>query len=49
MLLYAARAALLVGDEIAAEEYARQADYATDPPLSDPQRELARKLVSQSR
>ncbi len=49
VLLYAARAALLVGDEIAAEEYARQADYATDPPLSDPQRELARKLVSQSR
>jgi tetratricopeptide (TPR) repeat protein len=48
VLLYAARAAKLFGDEIAVEEYARQADYATDPPLSDRQREMARKLVSQT-
>jgi tetratricopeptide (TPR) repeat protein len=49
VLLYAARAAKLVGDEIAAEDYARQADYATDPPLSDQQREMARSLVGQAR
>ena len=47
-LLYAARAAKLIGDDTTAEEYARQADYATDPPLWGSQRELARKLVSQA-
>jgi tetratricopeptide (TPR) repeat protein len=48
VLLYAARAAMLIGDETTAEEYARQADYATDPPLSKLQRDLARKLVSEA-
>jgi tetratricopeptide (TPR) repeat protein len=48
VLLYAARAAMLIGDENGAEEYARQAAHATDPPLSTPQREMARKLVSQA-
>jgi tetratricopeptide (TPR) repeat protein len=48
VLLYAARAAMLIGDGPTAEEYARQADYATDPPLSKPQRDVARKLVSQA-
>jgi tetratricopeptide (TPR) repeat protein len=48
-LLYAALAAMLIGDEMAAEGYARQADYGTDPPLSGPQREMARKLVSKAR
>jgi len=44
-LLYAARTAFLLGDETAAEGYARQADYAADPPLSPAQRAAAKKLV----
>jgi tetratricopeptide (TPR) repeat protein len=45
-LLYAARAFALIGDKLAAEENARLAADATDPPLSWRQRETARKLVS---
>jgi hypothetical protein len=44
-LLYAARAFALIGDTIAAEENARLAAEATDPPLSWRQRETARKVV----
>lgn len=44
-LLYAARAFALIGDKIAAEENARLAADATDPPLSWRQLEAARKLV----
>jgi tetratricopeptide (TPR) repeat protein len=46
-LLYAARAFALIGDKIAAEESARLAADATDPPLSWRQLEAARKLVGQ--
>jgi len=46
-LLYAARAFALIGDKIAAEENARLAADATDPPLSWRQLETARKLVGQ--
>jgi tetratricopeptide (TPR) repeat protein len=46
-LLYAARAFALIGDKIAAEENARLAADATDPPLSWRQRETAMKLVGQ--
>ena len=49
VLLYAARAAVLIGDDTAAEEWARQAVCAADPPLSSPQREMASKLISQAR
>ncbi len=48
VLLYAARAAILIGDLSAAEDYAAQAVYATDPPLSGPQREMAGKIVSEA-
>jgi tetratricopeptide (TPR) repeat protein len=44
-LLYAARAFALIGDKIAAEENARLAVDATDPPLSWRQLETARRLV----
>lgn len=43
-LLYAARAFALIGDQLAAEENARLATDATDPPLSWRQLEAARKL-----
>jgi tetratricopeptide (TPR) repeat protein len=46
VLLYAARAFALIGDKGAAEEHARQAALATDPPLSAAQREAARKLAN---
>jgi tetratricopeptide (TPR) repeat protein len=46
-LLYAARAFALIGDKIAAEENARLATDATDPPLSWRQLEMARRLVGQ--
>jgi tetratricopeptide (TPR) repeat protein len=46
VLLYAARAFALIGDRGAAEEHARQATLATDPPLSAPQQEAARKLAN---
>lgn len=45
VLLYAARAFAVSGDDGAAQEYAEQAVTATDPPLSPPQREAARQLV----
>lgn len=46
VLLYAARAFALMGDKDAAQEHARQATLATDPPLSAAQREAARKLAN---
>jgi tetratricopeptide (TPR) repeat protein len=46
-LLYAARAFALIGDKMAAEENARLAADATDPPLSWRQLKTARKLVGQ--
>jgi tetratricopeptide (TPR) repeat protein len=46
-LLYAARAFALIGDKVAAEESARLAADATDPPLSGRQLETARKLFGQ--
>lgn len=45
VLLYAARAFALGGDESAAVELARQAANATDPPLSPAHRTLARRLA----
>jgi tetratricopeptide (TPR) repeat protein len=48
VLLYAARAAALVGDEGAAVELARRAVNATDPALPPQQREAALRLVGQS-
>jgi tetratricopeptide (TPR) repeat protein len=45
VLLYAARALNLTGDEISARELAREAIDATDPPLSPQQRQLALKLA----
>lgn len=44
VLLYAARAAALSGDDSAAQELAEKAANATDPPLSPPHREVARQL-----
>jgi tetratricopeptide (TPR) repeat protein len=44
-LLYAARAFQASGDNHAAQEYARQAENATDPPLSPRHREVARQLA----
>ena len=44
-LLYAARAFQAGGDDRAAEEYARKAANATDPPLSAQHREVARQLA----
>jgi tetratricopeptide (TPR) repeat protein len=46
VLLYAARAFDLIGDDTAAEEHARLAADATDPPLSQPQRELAGRIAN---
>jgi tetratricopeptide (TPR) repeat protein len=46
-LLYAARAFALIGDKLAAEQSARLAADATDPPLTWRQLETARKLVGQ--
>lgn len=46
VLLYAARVFALLDDKGAAAEHARQAALATDPPLSAPQREAARKLAN---
>jgi tetratricopeptide (TPR) repeat protein len=46
-LLYAARAFALIGDQSAAEENARLAADATDPPLSRRQRETARTFAGQ--
>jgi len=45
VLLYAARAFELEGDDGAVKELARLAADATDPPLSPRHREIARKLV----
>ncbi len=45
VLLYAARATELTGDKAHTEELARRAVEATDPPLSPPHREVARKLA----
>ena len=47
VLLYAAKAKGLGGDEIAAEGLARQAVDATDPPLPAPHRETALELAGQ--
>jgi tetratricopeptide (TPR) repeat protein len=47
VLLYAARAFALSGDEGAAQELAQQAADATDPPLSPRHREIAWQLVRQ--
>jgi len=49
VLLYAARAFALGGDESAAQEHARLASDATDPPLSPRHREVARHLVAGDR
>ena len=49
VLYYAARAFALIGDKSASAEHARLAADATDPPLSEPRREMARKLVDQGR
>ena len=46
VLLYAARAKALVGDEYAAEELARRAVDATDPALSPYHREVALQLAA---
>jgi tetratricopeptide (TPR) repeat protein len=46
VLLYAARASALGGDEISSGELARRAVDATDPPLSPPHRELALRLAA---
>jgi tetratricopeptide (TPR) repeat protein len=46
VLLYAARAFALSGDEIAAQELAEQAAAATNPPLSPPHLAAARQLAS---
>jgi tetratricopeptide (TPR) repeat protein len=45
VLLYAARASALSGDDIAAHEFAQQAADATDPPLPSRYREVARQLA----
>jgi Flp pilus assembly protein TadD len=45
VLLYAARAAALRGDEASAEELAKRAVDAPDPPLSPPHRDLALRLI----
>ena len=41
VLLYAARASDLAGDNVSAKERAREAIDATDPPLSPPHKQLA--------
>jgi tetratricopeptide (TPR) repeat protein len=48
VLLYAARAFALGGDDRTAEDFAQQAADATDPPLSPRHREVARQLVGRS-
>ena len=45
VLLYAARALELAGDEVSAREWARQAIDATDPPLSPAHKRLAQQLT----
>jgi tetratricopeptide (TPR) repeat protein len=45
VLLYAARVSALGGDDLSAEELARRAMNATDPPLSPPHRALALRLA----
>jgi tetratricopeptide (TPR) repeat protein len=45
VLLYAARAFDLTGDKASARERAREAIDATDPPLSQPHLQLAKKLA----
>jgi tetratricopeptide (TPR) repeat protein len=45
VLLYAARASAVTGDAESSGELARNALDATDPPLSRPHRELAKKLA----
>ncbi len=49
VLLYAARVFALTGDESAAQEHARLAAGATDPPLSPRHREVARHLLADNR
>jgi tetratricopeptide (TPR) repeat protein len=46
VLLYAARAFALSGDDVTAQELAEQASNATDPPLSPQHRERARRLAN---
>jgi len=48
VLLYAARAEALGGDKVAAQELARRALNATDPPLPPHQRQAALRLVGES-
>jgi tetratricopeptide (TPR) repeat protein len=48
VLLYAARVSALGGDELSAEELAKRAVDATDPPLSPPHRALALRLADAS-
>jgi hypothetical protein len=45
VLLYAARASDLAGDNVSAKERAREAIDATDPPLSRPHKQLALALA----
>jgi tetratricopeptide (TPR) repeat protein len=45
VLLYAARASAAIGDSVHSGELARDALDATDPPLSEPHRQLAKKLA----
>jgi len=45
VLLYAARASDLAGDNVSAKERAREAIDATDPPLSPPHKQLALELA----
>jgi tetratricopeptide (TPR) repeat protein len=45
VLLYAARASDLAGDNVSAKERAREAIDATDPPLSPPHKQLALTLA----
>ena len=45
VLLYAARASDLAGDNVSAKERAREAIDATDPPLSAPHKQLALALA----
>ena len=45
VLLYAARASDLAGDNVSAKERAREAIDATDPPLSPPHKQLALALA----
>jgi tetratricopeptide (TPR) repeat protein len=48
VLLYAARAEFLGGDKVAAQELARRALNATDPPLPPHQRQATLRLVGES-